>query len=135
MNTERMQKVLEHIERNLDRWDQAEFARKSPYRSEPCNTIYCLAGWTIELFGGGWDWSAPFTPVPNDAQSRTSVELATELLGLTFEQAMDLFWWQTYANDVYDNTLQREQFERFVRHIHVTTGYDYNEDRTSNDDS
>jgi hypothetical protein len=48
-----LRKVLEHIEANPENWDQETWRGVTE-----CGTAMCFAGWTCELSGGNWVYSA-----------------------------------------------------------------------------
>lgn len=68
-----------------------------------CNTVCCIAGWTVGLFNGtGYIETNTTRGVFTD----TIVKEATKLLDLTRSQAVDLFYsnpdsiWDLYANEL-----------------------------------
>ena len=72
-----------------------------------CNTVCCIAGWTVGLFNGTGSIKTNTLRGVNDD---TIVKEATKLLDLTRSQAVELF----YSNpdsiwDLYENELDLEQ--------------------------
>jgi hypothetical protein len=93
-------------------WDQSNWAKRTE-----CGTTMCLAGWACTLAGREIDWNPGFdmtpeeylneynalvsgTLLPSDDFSVTSdyiASFAEEWLGLTLEEASDLFY--AFSND------------------------------------
>src|SRR5882724_4889778 len=89
VNVERLEKIAAHIESHgeafhMQWWCHSERTRPTLLQrffgqeGEICGTTYCIAGWTIKLFGGSM-----CDNIPAQAQ---------KLLGLTFDQATRLFY-------------------------------------------
>lgn len=79
-----LREVLAWIELHPERWDQREWVEHTA-----CGTTYCLAGWAYVLGTGHW-----FSD--RDLMERLPVvPMAVELLGLTQDQARELFYFST----------------------------------------
>ncbi len=81
------------------RWRQDAWARQTP-----CGTTGCVAGLTVLLRGGTWDWSKSWKPlfesdpeamvtewVILDGEQESICSTATEMLGLSHTEADILF--------------------------------------------
>lgn len=124
INVTLLRQVLAHIETNPEVWDQGEWR---------CDTGMCFAGWTGELAGGKWiteadSMFAPYMVVERDdhldhvrylsevGYAVDVEERATRLLGLTEDQADDLFTSANYKLDM----LREEAAALIVQVRHVT---------------
>lgn len=84
-----LRKTMERIEAYPDEWDQTYWAVR-----DACSTTMCFAGTAVWLAGHQFAWHDD-----DDGQSadmttnhRVIVYLAREELGLTDQQADDIFW-------------------------------------------
>jgi len=116
MNKERMLELAEFLEKlpeeqfDMTSWvkdlrsNQGDLYYKEYFKSEyevfDCNTVCCIAGWTVGLFNGtGIIKTNTLRRVDED----TIVKEATRLLDLTRSQAVELFYlnpdsiWDLYA--------------------------------------
>jgi hypothetical protein len=112
VNVEAVQQVLAQIEAHPDLHDQATFefswqdVEKSDasslrdYRDERgldenwCGTTRCIAGWALFFkYGKGWgnEVQDPSVNIVN-APTRSIVNAAAQALGLTVDQAYDIFF-------------------------------------------
>lgn len=104
-------RVLARIEKDPDGWDQNVWGWK-----DDCSTVYCFAGHTLAEAEASVVWqsigdsgksgriSLPAIP-PNASpfvRGRAIVQRASELLGITPEQAEELFYLPTDVELVYE---------------------------------
>ena len=89
-----LREVLKHIDEHPEELDQDWWARIAP----TCGTTCCAAGHTVRLAGWHFVWD-PYprdefiaTFCERDGQTRQIAELASELLGLSPEEAYRLFY-------------------------------------------
>jgi hypothetical protein len=96
-NVPLLRKVLTHIEEHPDEHHQAQWAVRTG-----CGTAYCFAGWAAVMSGAELDWDrsgvdAQGRPVTGrcevDGQRRYIEVYAKDQLGLSYDDANDLFAW------------------------------------------
>lgn len=101
IDVSRLRKELEHITAHRDEWRQSTWLERSP--TSACGTVGCLAGNTALHAGYEFVWDnrnwAAFVETTDGA--RPIPEVAQELLGLTDEQASDLFWTGNKLHDLW----------------------------------
>ncbi len=83
-NVQAIRHVVAAIEADLKAWDQERLLGRGE-----CGTARCLAGWAIHV--AGYDLEALLAASPIGQGYVEVIELARALLGLTQEQADDLF--------------------------------------------
>jgi hypothetical protein len=97
-NVPLLRKVLTHIEEHPDEHDQAQWAVRTG-----CGTAYCFAGWAAVMSGAELDWrhagvdehGRPTTDSCEvDGQRRYIEGYAKDQLGLSYNDANDLFAWR-----------------------------------------
>jgi hypothetical protein len=60
--------------------------------SPNCGTVACLAGWTVAMAGHSVDSGADLYDASGNSLGRKADDLAAELLGITEQEAGDLFY-------------------------------------------
>ena len=98
INAPELRRVLAHIETHQDLWEQSWW-RSFINEDEQgrCNTAYCFAGWKCELDGvtwahgpeDGYEGDSDLIILPTGMTNASTY--AIDALGLTWEQAMQLF--------------------------------------------
>lgn len=90
--------ILDHIEAHPEEWEQGYYGFKTE-----CKTAYCVAGhalvragihiaWEqLDTLDGSWEWEADFAIDPRTHEQRNIQHLAGEILGLSSDQATELF--------------------------------------------
>lgn len=115
LNTALLQRTLETIEANLDRWDQRAWVSQNQ-----CGTTYCLAGWAVVLVHGH-----EFTAAYDDMVPR----VAREALGLTDIEARSLFHFTAVVRDDPacggQPSYRLPTFADLVDRVEQATGYRY----------
>jgi hypothetical protein len=102
MNRELLLKVADTIEKHPDNFDMGQWYRHSAWRKQHygCGTVACIAGWTV-ICAYGQDkvmFTDSFVRVKDvDSGAGTGISapvpnVAQQLLGLTDEQADELFY-------------------------------------------
>lgn len=87
MNEELAIRVRDAILAHPELHDQDYYAHRNS-----CGTTYCIAGWACALSGEQFDWhGAVGDYVLIDGEPVNPLDRATELLGLTEDQAVRLF--------------------------------------------
>ena len=123
VNSELVLKTLDTVKENLDRWDQESFVDNAG-----CGTTHCFGGWALVNSGYGVTKGGGFT-LPNSPDiilyGRSIEEAAREVLGLTQEQAEEVFFWfpseRTIDPFMKDSTPQGD-FKAFRAHVLEVTG-------------
>lgn len=96
VNVELLRRVLEHITAHPETWNQGVWAAGA----KGCGTAYCAAGHAVVMTGHKIDWASAYDGVAefvidegitNPAWHPTISEVAEAELGLTYEQAEELF--------------------------------------------
>lgn len=101
MNLTEINDIITYIEDHPESWFQGEWARKFHNKTR-CGTAYCIAGHAVHRAGYKicWNRGSHATECRRpDGEFDTIQTAATEVLGLTFEQASRLF---SGANDMDD---------------------------------
>lgn len=112
-NVALLQRTLEMIELNPERWDQDHWVSTTE-----CGTTYCLAGWAYVL-ATGVEFDELHEP-------EGIFEQAQAALGLTEQQAYDLFHFVSVFNDGPGEEEMREPtFSELVDRVQRVTGYRY----------
>lgn len=102
-----LREVLAFIELHPELWDQNDWMRETP-----CGTTYCLAGWACVLADN---------PVMDSATRRVDIPVeATRLLGLTGQQAWELFGF-AYVHEV-GRYARHPTFDEFCGKVERVTG-------------
>ena len=118
-NIELLDKVLKHIEDHPEAWSQADWRTEydEALAVDPesgreilavdCGTAFCFAGWACQMEGGKWADTTSLIPIdeddPFDILGDDTVFASTRaqrLLGLTSEQAEDLFRSENTLDDI-----------------------------------
>lgn len=90
-NVELANRVLEHIQSHMTKWNQGDWGVKTP----DCGTAYCFGGWAVALTDGEgfFEWAKDeYIPRKRYLLNITEVRLrAMQLLGLNGDQADLLF--------------------------------------------
>lgn len=83
-----IRQIVEYIENNPEEWHQRSYGTRTS-----CGTAHCIAGWALVFSEVPVRWSATSKPGVEHMISRESIEhKATELLGLTEDQANEIFF-------------------------------------------
>ena len=149
MNKERMIELANFLERlpekqfDMQVWvnnltDRFSSVYKDEYDYGSCNTVCCIAGWTVGLFNG-----TGFIKPNNkrDYAEETIVQEATRLLDLTRGQAVNLFYtngdsyWEQYEDELnlkhdeeYVYTVNNKQAAYVLKEIVAGNLLDFNYD-------
>jgi hypothetical protein len=149
MNTERMLELAEFLEKlpekqfDMEIWVNDLTRKFSPYFQDEydyknCNTVCCIAGWTVGLFN-----ETGFVKPNNkrDYTEETIVQEATRLLDLTRGQAVNLFYtngdtyWEQYEDelslehdDEYNYSINNRQAAYVLKDIVAGNLLDFNYD-------
>lgn len=81
-----LRKVLDHIDKFPEQWDQGWWGRKSA-----CGTVCCLAGWACILSGHELEFGECRTIAHVAIGDRYIENIAAEELGVTAMEAQNLF--------------------------------------------
>lgn len=115
VNVELLDRVMEQIEKEPDRWNQSYWLMDYPRQRATdddgsiiinCETAFCFAGWAATLEGGKWmtggellaeqadiDWgTSVYTEHYHGRNLVSAFDRAARLLGLTDDQADELFY-------------------------------------------
>lgn len=116
-NEELWHRIHDQITQYPESWDQSDWGH-----TEECGTVACVAGWACAL--SGWEMTKAGFMI-NAATGATSFNtsgLAQDLLGLTGEQAQQLFIETVLCEENYDSLdefreAELEVVERTVKAI------------------
>lgn len=123
VNMPLVNKVLDMIEGDVERWDQSDFISE-------CGTFMCFGGWSLiasgyqtKTMGVGWPFTWFVSPEGLELRNAISIETAAaELLGFDEDQTYHVFHWQPEDNMPTDMNYEvyaskAEQFAAYKKHV------------------